>query len=233
VLRLLENSFDHTNKFFQMKKLMLLVVSGTIILSCHQNNSNAQKSASSKQDKKVGGSCDGCDIMYAGMPGTIKAIDSTAGWKEEGQRLLVRGTVYQQDGKTPAEGIIIYYHQTDNDGYYSPSPGQDEKSKRHGHIRGWVKTGSDGVYKLYTIKPSPYPGRTIPAHIHLTIKEPGKSEYYIDDIIFDDDPILTPEMRNRSENRAGSGIVKLVKNGPALLVATRDIILGENIPGYH
>ncbi len=45
------------------------------------------------------------------------------------------------------------------------------------------------------LKPAAYPGRTDPAHIHITIKEPDKSEYYIDDFLFDDDPLLIEHER--------------------------------------
>jgi protocatechuate 3,4-dioxygenase beta subunit len=137
------------------------------------------------------------------------------------------------DGRTAAPGIIIYYHHTDNKGIYSPSPNQDEKSKRHGHIRGWVETDKDGNYRIYTIQPAPYPGGNLPAHIHLTIKEPNINEYYIDEINFDDDPILTKEMRRHRENRGGSGIVKLTTRPDGLLVCTKNIILGKNIPNYR
>ena len=166
------------------------------------------------------------------MPANVEAVDTSAGWYEAGQKLLITGTVYKPDGKTTAPGVIIYYWQTDNNGLYSPAPGMNEKAKRHGHIRGWIKTGDDGKYALYTIKPAPYPNTDNPSHIHPLIKEPGiANEYYIDEFLFDDDPLLTTEKRKHCENRCGNGIVKTtMQNG--MLVATRDIVLGLNIPGY-
>ena len=71
-----------------------------------------------------------------------------------------------------------------------------------------------------------------PDHIHITVKEPDKNEYYIDEIVFDDDPLLTKDKRERLVNRAGSGIVKpKLKN--EILMVHRDIILGLNIPNYE
>jgi protocatechuate 3,4-dioxygenase beta subunit len=128
--------------------------------------------------------------------------------------------------------VVLYYWQTDNNGYYSPRDGMDEKAKRHGHIRGWMRTGADGNYTLYTIRPAPYPNEKIPSHIHILILEPGIGEpYYIDDLVFDDDPLVNAKERAAMQNRGGNGILKTTTEG-GLQVARHDIILGLNIPYY-
>lgn len=183
--------------------------------------------------KIVGGGCDGCELMYIGMPQKINAVDTSPGWNEEGQQLMVTGTVFQQDGRTPAKDVVIYYWHTDNDGYYSPAPGMDERVKRHGHIRGWVKTGPDGKYAIKTIRPAPYPKDMLPAHIHLSVKEPAvANEYYTDEINFEGDTLLVAHFRKYPpENRGGSGVVKVqLKDGRQ--VAEHNIVLGLNIPYY-
>jgi protocatechuate 3,4-dioxygenase beta subunit len=180
----------------------------------------------------IGGRCDGCEIMYEGMPGLINDTDTSDGWNEAGQKLIVTGTVFKLDGKSPAPGIILYYWQTDHTGHYSLKPGMPEKASRHGHLRGWVKTNDKGQYSIYTIHPAAYPGERIPQHIHFLVKEPTlKNEYYIDDLYFDDDPFLTGEERKKLPQRGGNGIVKVEKNGTAEL-ARFNITLGLNIPGY-
>ncbi|MEO6819408.1 MAG: hypothetical protein ABI204_06745 [Ginsengibacter sp.] len=181
----------------------------------------------------VGGGCDGCELMYVGMPENIHAVDTSPGWKESGQRLIVTGLVFKIDGKTPAPGVIIYYWQTDHNGYYAPSPGMSEKAKRHGHIRGWIKTNASGEYTINTIRPAPYPKEDIPAHIHLSIKEPGiQNEYYTDEINFDDDTLLIPYFKKYPpENRGGSGVVRVLLK-ESLQIAEHNIILGLNIPNY-
>lgn len=63
------------------------------------------------------------------------------------------------------------------------------------------------------------------------VKEPDKNEYYIDEFVFDDDPLLTATQQSSLENRGGSGIVHL-RPESGLLTATRTIILGQNIPDY-
>lgn len=184
-------------------------------------------------NRLVGGGCDGCELMYIGMPDKIDSIDTSPGWNEKGQKLIVTGTVFQLDGKTPAKDVIIYYWQTDNDGYYSPRDGMDTRAKRHGHIRGWVKTGATGTYTIRTVRPAPYPNDILPAHIHLSIKEPDiKNEYYTDEINFDDDKLLIPHFKKYpQENRGGSGIVRVLLKD-SLQIAEHDIVLGLNIPNY-
>lgn len=180
----------------------------------------------------VGGGCDGCELMYVGTPDNIAAVDTSAGFGGPGQQLLVKGTVYRSDGKTPADGVVLYYWQTDHRGLYSPEEGGDERARRHGRLRGWIRPSSDGKYALYTVRPAPYPGAAEPAHIHMSVKEPAiANEYYIDDFLFDDDPLLTAERRKGLQQRGGAGSLKIVNTG-RLQVATRDIILGQNIPGY-
>jgi protocatechuate 3,4-dioxygenase beta subunit len=132
---------------------------------------------------------------------------------------------------------VLYYYQTNAAGRYAQKPGHprnmepNELGQTHGYIRGWVRTGPDGRYAIRTIRPGAYPSNDEVAHIHATIQEPDRATYYIDDFIFDDDPLLTTAKRLRLENRCGSGELRLVrKNG--LLVGERNIILGQNIPGY-
>jgi protocatechuate 3,4-dioxygenase, beta subunit len=181
--------------------------------------------------KPVGGGCDGCELMFEGMPKTLGWRTSIAGAGEAGEPLEMRGVIYRRDGRTPAPDVILYVYHTDAKGYYSPAPGQT-LGRRHGHLRGWMKTGRDGRYEFRTIRPAPYPHQEIPAHIHPVVKEPGKNEYYLDEHVFDDDPRLTPEKRGKLENRGGSGIVKVSRNSEGVWVGRRDIVLGRNIPDY-
>jgi protocatechuate 3,4-dioxygenase beta subunit len=202
----------------------------TALTACNGQSNPAPQPQ--QTNKLVGGGCDGCELMFVGMPEKIDDVDTSAGWTEEGQKLLVTGRVYKQDGKTPAPNVVIYYWQTDNKGYYAPGDGMDERAKRHGHIRGWVKTTTAGLYAIYTIRPAPYPDADIPAHIHTAIKEPSiANEYYIDEFVFDNDPLLTSAKRKALQNRGGSGILGVVlSNG--MQIANHDIILGRNIPAY-
>lgn len=192
------------------------------------------QSKSQQQPSKalVGGGCDGCEIMFIGMPKRIIATDTSVGWRGARTKLTVTGTVYQNDGRTPAFNVIIYYWQTDERGYYSKTAGLKGEAVRHGARRGWLKTGADGKYALFTNRPTPYPSRDMPAHIHLAIKEPAiADEYYVDELVFDDDPLLTTAKRKALKNRGGSGVLH-PREEDGVLRAEHDIILGLHIPNY-
>lgn len=178
----------------------------------------------------VGGNCEGCQLMYDGMPDKLNSSDTSAAWKEnDGQKFIISGTVFQANGTTPAKDVILYYYHTDNSGKYTPRPGQP--AQRHGHLRGWVKIDSRGRYSIYTIKPMHYPNETFAAHIHVILKEPGFNEYYLDEWVFDDDRYLTAEVKNRYEKRGGNGIMHAeLKEG--IWKAEQNVTCGLNIPNY-
>jgi protocatechuate 3,4-dioxygenase beta subunit len=184
----------------------------------------------------VGGGIDGPD-GWQGVPAGLSWQDTSPGWTQQGQRIKLTGTILQSDARTPAPGIVLYYYHTNTQGRYIHNPAEprsmppNELGQTHGAIRGWVKTGADGRYEILTVRPGTYPTRDAPDHVHATIKEPGLDAYYIDDFVFDDDPLLTAKERRKLENRCGSGVLRLVKVGDRF-VGERDIILGRNIPGH-
>jgi protocatechuate 3,4-dioxygenase beta subunit len=216
-----------------MKRLAFVktLVALFLLVSC---NSQTKQQSPAANNQPIGGGCDGCELMYVDMPQQINATDTSEGWFEKGQKLIVSGTVFQPDGKTPASNVVIYYWQTDNAGYYSPKEGMTEKAKVHGHLRGWVKTNEAGEYIIYTIRPAPYPNDVLPAHIHYSIKEPDvANEYYTDDLNFTDDSLLAPYLkRYPQENRGGNGVVRTVVQN-SVQTCRRDIILGLHIPNYR
>ncbi len=210
---------------------LFLVAVTSFLLSCKgQTTSNSQNRT--EKNGVVGGPFENGEFLYIGMPENIKSIDTSAGWLQNGQKLLITGTIYKLDGKTPAPNVILYYYHTDVNGVYAGKQGLDPRVVRHGYIRGWVKSDANGKYAIYTVRPAPYPNRNFEAHIHPAIKEPNiDKEYYIDESVFDDDKLLTGQKRKRLENRGGSGILRLFKKGD-LQIAEHNIILGLNIPNY-
>lgn len=222
-----------------MKRLYLI---GLITVLCNFLTScNGQKTEANKTTDKsqtVGGKFENSEYTYNGIPEVISSIDTSAGWKLEGPKILLTGIVYQIDGKTPASDVLLYYYQTNTEGKYLHKPEESRSmppnnlGQTHGYIRGWVKTDKEGKYFVYTVRPGSYPGSDELAHIHITVKEPNDiKEYYIDEFVFDDDKFLTSAKRVKMENRCGSGILRLVKKGD-LQIGERNIVLGLNIPGY-
>lgn len=169
--------------------------------------------------------CEGCEAVGERAPEEMSASADLAGPDEPGERMILTGVVYQPNGETPAAGVVVYAHQTNAQGVYAGGSSQSVWSRRHGRLRGWVKTGAEGVYTFNTIKPAPYPDRSMPAHIHLMIGEPGKRPYYIDDVVFDGEFGVTEAYRRAQEFRGGRGIVKLETTADGVLLARRDITL--------
>ncbi len=205
-------------------------------IGCSQNSG---KKTTETRPVHVGGSCEGCEAIYE-TPTPFDSLSNLSwlpDWNDKGRKLAVDGIVYKADG-TPAAGVVIYVYHTDQTGVYPTKGNEKGWNKRHGYIRGWMKTNEKGEYKFFTLRPAAYPGRQAPEHIHVTIKEPDKNEYWIDEYVFDDDQLLTEKERKQCRDRGGSGIIKVKdvgnpdKPGQVMLKAERNIYLGKNIPDY-
>jgi protocatechuate 3,4-dioxygenase, beta subunit len=197
--------------------------------ACSQN-----KKTEPGPKQHIGGPCEGCEAVFESRVPFDKLnwIDTLHDFNEPGPKIMISGVIYQADGKTPAEDVVLYIYHTNQNGMYTNKNNESGWALRHGYIRGWVKTNEKGQYKFYTLMPASYPNSTAVKHIHPVIKEPGKNEYYIDEFIFDDDPFLTAERRNRPQKQCGGdGLIKL-KNENGILTGERNIYLGKNIPGY-
>jgi protocatechuate 3,4-dioxygenase, beta subunit len=206
----------------------LLFFSIVTISSCQQTVKKAVPA-----DIMVGGGCEGCEAIYESPVAfnKLNEVDTLPDFNEEGPKIEISGTIYKPDGKTPAAGVVLYIYHTDQKGLYSPKGTTKGWGKRHGYIRGWIKTDKNGFYKFYTLVPASYPNSSNPKHIHPTIKEPGFTEYWIDEFVFDDDPLLPEKERNRQQPVGGTGVLKTeMKDG--MLRATRNIILGLNVRDY-
>ena len=208
-----------------MKEIIYFFLLTSTVLSCTSQTRD-------KVHDSVGGPCEGCEAIFEYGNRKLSSIDTLPKYSVTEPKLLITGTIYKKDKKTPAENVILYVYHTNRKGIYETIGNEEGWAKRHGYIRGWIKTGKDGKYSFYTFRPASYPNRQAPEHIHMTIKEPDKNEYYIDDIMFSDDPLLSKSTIAARKDRGGSGIVApVLKHGH--LVVKRDIVLGQNIPNYH
>ena len=190
--------------------------------------------ASEETERNVGGPCEDCEaaLDYKLLNITPKSTVTLPGFSKNEPKIKITGTVLQTDGKTPAANVLLYVYHVDRTGIYQPSENPVGWEKRHGQYRGWLKTGKDGTFTFHTFRPAPYPEVQEPEHIHIYVKEPNTIPYYIDSYLFESDPTLTEKEKQSLQNRGGSGIVKLVKEG-GIWTAHRDIILGMNIPDYE
>lgn len=173
------------------------------------------------------GPCEGCEAVFEYGKQELQPVDTLPEFENNQPKLKLTGTIYHSDGKTPASDVILYVYHIDRTGRYPVKGNEEGWAKRHGYIRGWIKTDGSGRYNFYTLKPGSYDSN--PAHIHATVLEPNGRYYYIDDYNFKGDPNL---QNHHDEFQGGSGLVELKKEGN-MVVAERDIILGLNVPGYE
>jgi protocatechuate 3,4-dioxygenase, beta subunit len=154
------------------------------------------------------------------IPSKIKIVSES----EEGEAMIISGTIYLPDGKTPAKDAVLSVWQTDAKGYYfEKGKGASQTKPR---IRGRMKTGTDGKYEFRTIKPAQYPSHTDPAHVHAHVSAPDFPEYGLV-YYFEGDDLITDKSRLKlNDERGGTpSIILLTRDSNGVLKGRRDIIL--------
>ncbi|MEO8435559.1 MAG: protocatechuate 3,4-dioxygenase [Pyrinomonadaceae bacterium] len=155
-----------------------------------------------------------------GGPGNVPWRTTIVNDSEPGPPLIVSGTIYAPDGRTPLEGINLFVYQTDATGRYSTTGGDNRNTRIHGLVR----TNAEGRYEFRTIKPGSYPGTRNPAHIHAYVSGPNYPEYWIDEYLFEDDLFITPEQRQKLGGKGTfASILSVQRGSDGVLRATRDI----------
>lgn len=208
-----------------MKRILTAILLTVLMYSCA--NSQYQE-----KRRLVGGPCEGCEAIFEYGDKDLSPVDTLPDFNKEGLKIKVTGTIYQNDGKTPAKDVILYVYHTNQKGIYATKGDEIGWAKRHGYIRGWARTDRNGQYAFYTLKPGVYPDRSEAAHIHPTILEPNGKYYWLGSYRFIGDSLLTNEQLNQNSPRGGSdGLLKLRKEGN-IWVGERDFILGKNVSDY-
>ncbi len=169
--------------------------------------------------------CEGCEAIHEHSFDNLSWRATISPADEPGERLVLTGRVLKPDGVTPAAQVVIYVHHTNAAGAYARRGNETGWGRRHGYLRACVKTNAAGEYRFETIRPAPYPGRRDPAHIHMTVKEPDRREYWIDEVVFESDSLVTARYRAQEQKRGGSGIVPLTRQPDGSWIARRDIVL--------
>jgi protocatechuate 3,4-dioxygenase beta subunit len=126
---------------------------------------------------------------------------------EPGIPLVIRGRLFQPDGRTPARGIRVFAYHTDSTGLYA----ERSKGPHVWRLRGWVETDAGGGFHFDTIRPAPYPGRATPAHVHVSIEGPGVPRRFTADVLFADDDLVGADEREASARQGMFGAVRAVE----------------------
>jgi len=152
----------------------------------------------------------------------------SASWKiviapatEAGERMIISGTVFGPDSKTPFQGVQILVYHTDTKGYYA----KGSNSPRNARLKGSMITNAEGKYEFESIKPGPYPSGGIPAHVHYAVIQDSVVVQRFE-LLFEGDPNLTEDMKKRGTVEGGMVAVrKLEKDENGIWRGEYDLIL--------
>jgi protocatechuate 3,4-dioxygenase beta subunit len=126
-----------------------------------------------------------------GPGGELERTPETVAAGRGGQRLVVSGTVYRDDCRTPLVGASIEVWQTNAEGKYGPAQGTADE--RCCYLAAALRTDGRGRYRFETVKPGHYKGeaRPPPAHIHFEVRHPDATGL-LTELLFEGDPALGP-----------------------------------------
>jgi Dioxygenase len=126
-----------------------------------------------------------------GPGGDVERTAETVAAGRDGQRLVVEGTVYRADCRTPLAGASVALWQTNAAGEYGP--GQGTGGERCCYLAAALRTDQRGRYRFETVKPGHYKGEAEPppAHIHFEVRHPDATGL-LTELLFEGDPRLQP-----------------------------------------
>ena len=202
-------------------KLAALASAFPLVLSCRTDTSAQVSSNKLLEAIKANAKADPADSYWGARhaPADVTWKTRLSKETEDGERILISGTIYKSDGKTAAANTLIYLYHTDVHGIYGRTG-----EHRHGRYRGWMLTDEKGRYEFESILPASYPDSTIAKHIHMTLTTIDQKEESVDSILFDGDRFLTS--RDREIHRGGfDPVLKMVKGTDGALRGVRDIRL--------
>ncbi len=167
-------------------------------------------------------------LVLSDSPAHSQSSTDNSAWKitiassdEPGEPLIVSGTVYKPDGKTPAEGITVYVYHTDAEGYYR----KGTTSSSDPRLNGTMITNAEGKYEFRTIKPGSYPQGRVAAHIHYIISGKGYEKQY-GELMFEEDPYLSERARtNAAKDGTFATVRPLARESNGVWRCIRDLKL--------
>ena len=215
------NQKDENRRDF-LKRAAVIAAAFPLLINC-KSNTLAQKSEADvlnliRKNAAFAGTegMGAIDVPDAVSWKTVLAKDSDAG-----EQMIISGTVFKADGKTPAPDVLIYLYHTDMYGIYGR-----RGEPKHGRFRGWMLTDKQGRYEFRSIRPASYPNTTISAHVHMTITGRDFKEDWVDSILFEGDKFISERERDQAGKRGGfNPILKLEKGADGILRGVRDIQL--------
>jgi protocatechuate 3,4-dioxygenase beta subunit len=139
---------------------------------------------------------------------------------EPGERLEFYGKILDENDR-PLRAASVIAYSTDVTGLYVPHDAEKTMG-RNPRLRAVAVTDENGWYRFTTIKPSPYPDISEPAHIHMHIDAAVHRHMYRT-VWFDGDPLITDAKRGSLD--AETVIVPLTRREDGVHVFRHDIRL--------
>ena len=117
---------------------------------------------------------------------------------EPGEKAVVKIQVTDSEG-APAQNALVYIYHTSSKGMYSDKGihiRANAGDATYAQFFGYIRTNQNGFAEVKTIRPAGYPNGELPAHYHIEIFHATRGTGT--EIVFDDDPRLNAQFRERS-----------------------------------
>ncbi len=139
-------------------------------------------------------------------------LTRAAGGEAQGQRIVVAGTVMDEDGRPVPRTMVEIWQANAGGRYHHPGDQHDAPVDPHFHGSGRVFTDEAGRYRFVSVLPGAYPwpnhaNAWRPNHIHFSLFGPAFATRLITQMYFPGDPLLVldpifngvpdPEARDR------------------------------------
>jgi len=207
-------NFGETQKLIPMKNLLTLVF--VIAFLNIYTNMKAQESNTI---------LDFNNPIYDRAEDQLRSTDTIPDFRSKKNKLKLTGIIYQSDGVTPANDVILFIEQPNENGEFDlRSTGED----RYVFHRSWIKTDADGRYTFYTFVPGGDRRYNQLQQIFPVIKAPSSEEYVVESFLFDEDPLLTKTCRKRMTKKGDPTRILKLKTEDGIFVAERNITLKPN-----
>ena len=215
------NEYQETRRNF-IRNAIITTAALPILVNCRSYTSASETKPGILELIKKNAQPVGAEGMGAiEAPAEVTWKTAFAIGKDDGEPMVISGTVYKPDGKTVAPNTLIYFYHTDKYGIYGR-----QGQPKHGRFRGWMLTDVKGRYEFSSVRPASYPNSTQSQHVHMTVTGVNYREDWIDSILFEGDRFLDQRERDWSGRKGGfNPIVTLARDSDGIQRAVRDIQL--------
>jgi hypothetical protein len=141
---------------------------------------------------------------------------------EPGDPLILSGTVYGPDGRTPVDGARLRIYHTDAAGLYS----HDRPDASQPRLQCVLTTDASGRFEVRTIVPGAYPGQqTTAAHVHMMVSVGGGAEQNATFSLAGDSRLSSSDYEKLGQAGTFSAIRPIERGADGIFRCVRDIRL--------